>query len=106
MYNVYISLQAIKDLNDIFTGLINWKKGALEIEHALEYVDDIEKQCYSLGYKTYHSKARHPTHKSFGDKVYVYRRNYSTNWYIVYTIDDTNNNILITKIISNYLTID
>ena len=45
MNNVYISLQAVEDLNNIFTGLINWKKGALEIEHALQYVDDIEKSC-------------------------------------------------------------
>lgn len=45
MNNVYISLQAIEDLNNIFTGLINWKKGTLEIEHALQYVDAIENQC-------------------------------------------------------------
>lgn len=105
MNNVYISLQAVEDLNNIFTGLINWKKGALEIEHALQYVDDIEKSCYSIGYKTYHSKAKHPSHKLFGEKVFLYRRNPSTDWYIVYNIDHTNT-IFITKIISNYLTID
>lgn len=105
MSNVYIAPQAVEDLKNIFTGLINWKKGALEIEHALQYVDDIEKQCYSIGSKTYHSKAKHPTHKLFGDKVFVYRRNPSTDWYIIYTIDKATN-IFITKIISNYLTID
>jgi hypothetical protein len=105
MSNVYISLQAVEDLNKIFTGLINWKKGALEIDHALQYVNDIEKQCYSIGHKTYHSKVKHPTHKLFGDKVFVYRRNPGTDWFIVYNIDQANN-IFITKIISNYLTID
>jgi len=105
MNNVYISLQAVEDLKNIFTGLINWKKGALEIEHAIKYVDDIERQCYSIGNKTYHSKAKYPKHKHFGEKVFVYRRNPNTEWYIVYNIDNTNN-IFITKIISNYLTVD
>ena len=105
MSNVYISSQAIEDLRNIFTGLINWKKGALEIEHALQYVDDIEKQCFSIGNKIYHSKALHPSHKLFGNNVFIYRRNPNTDWFIIYNID-AKKNILIEKIISNYLTID
>jgi hypothetical protein len=48
MSSVYISAQAIDDLKDIFTSLISWSKGSLELNHALEYVTDIENQCYSL----------------------------------------------------------
>jgi len=54
MNNVIISQLAIDDLKNIFTALITWKKGALELQHALQYVEDIEKQCYSIGQKTYH----------------------------------------------------
>jgi len=75
MKNVLLSQEAFEDLKNIFTALITWKKGALEFEHALQYVDDIEKQCYSIGYKTYHSKATYSAHKLFGDKAYKYRRN-------------------------------
>ena len=105
MNNVIISELAIEDLKNIFTALITWKKGALELEHALKYIDDIENQCHSIGYKTYHSKTNYSTHKLFGDKVYKYRRNPTTTWYIIYTIDNLQN-ILISKIISNYKTIE
>jgi plasmid stabilization system protein ParE len=102
--NVQISQAAIDDLKNIFTALITWEKGALELEHALQYIDDIENQCYSIGYKSYHSKTTFSTHKLFGDKVYKYRRNSTTTWYIIYKIDNLRN-IIITKIISNYKTI-
>ena len=105
MKNVHLSQEAFEDLKNIFTALITWKKGALELEHALQYIDDIEKQCYSIGYKTYHSKATYAAHKLFGDKVYKYRRNPATTWYIIYTIDNLQN-IIITKIISNHKTIE
>lgn len=103
MNNVIISELAIDDLKNIFTALITWKKGALEMQHALQYVEDIEKQCLSIGQKTYHSKAVYSTHKLFGNKVYNYRRNATTSYYIIYNIDNKKN-ILITKIISNYKT--
>ena len=103
MNNVIISELAIDDLKNIFTALITWKKGALEMQHALLYVEDIEKQCLSIGQKTYHSKAVYSTHKLFGNKVYNYRRNATTSYYIIYNIDNKKN-ILITKIISNYKT--
>ncbi len=105
MNNVYLSKIAIDDLKDIFTALITWEKGPLELEHALQYIDDIENQCYSIGTKTYPAKANYSTHKLFGDKVYKYRRNPTTTWYIIYMIDN-HQNILITKIISNYKTIE
>lgn len=100
---VYISQEAINDLNNIFTALITWKKGALEFEHALQYVNDIESQCYSIGLKSYHSKSIYSSHKIFGENVFKYRRNSSTIWYIIYNIDNQGN-ILISKIISNYKT--
>ncbi|MBP1676624.1 MAG: hypothetical protein H6Q20_1183 [Bacteroidetes bacterium] len=103
MSSVYISAQAIDDLKDIFTSLISWSKGSLELNHALEYVTDIENQCYSLIHKTYHFRTRYSDHKQFGEKVLMYRRKSKTVWYIIYNID-TKQNILITKIISNYLT--
>lgn len=104
MNNVIISQLAIDDLKNIFTALITWKKGALEMHHALQYVEDIEKQCLSIGQKTYHSKAVYSTHKLFGDKVYKYRRNATTTYYIIYNLDNQQNK-LITRIISNYKTI-
>ena len=46
MAAVYISRQAVDDLKNIFTALITWEKGPLEIKHALQYVDDIEAKCF------------------------------------------------------------
>ena len=105
MAGVYISHQAVEDLKSIFTALITWEKGPLELEHALQYVGDIEAKCFSLANKTYHFRTTFSTHKFFGDKVLTYRRNQATVWYIIYTIDMFHN-VLITKIISNYLTIE
>jgi len=53
MAAVYISHQAVNDLKNIFTALITWEKGPLELVHALQYVDDIEAKCFSLANKTY-----------------------------------------------------
>ena len=104
MAAVYISNQAVVDLKNIFTALIAWGKGPLELEHALQYVDDIEAKCFSLANKTYHVRTTFSTHQLYGDKVLTYRRNRATVWYIIYTID-LFHNVHITKIISNYLTI-
>jgi plasmid stabilization system protein ParE len=105
MAAVFISHQAVDDLKNIFTALITWEKGPLELEHALQYVDDIEAKCFSLANKTYHFRTTYSTHKIYGDKVLTYRRSRTTVWYIIYTIDRFQR-ILITKIISNYLTIE
>jgi plasmid stabilization system protein ParE len=105
MSAVYISQQAVDDLKNIFSALVSWPKGPLELEHALQYVDDIENKCYSLANKTYHFRTSYSTHKLYGDKVLTYRRNPATIWYIIYNIDQSQN-ILITKIISNHLTVE
>lgn len=104
MAAVYISRQAVEDLKNIFSALITWEKGPLELEHALQYIDDIEAKCFSLENKMYHVRTTFSTHKLYGDKLLTYRRNRATVWYIIYNID-TFHNVLITKIISNYLTI-
>ena len=103
MAAVYISQQAVDYLKNVFTAMINWDKGPLELEHALQYVDDIEARCYSLANKTHHFRTTFSTHKFYGDRVLTYRRNHATVWYIIYNIDQFQN-ILVTKIISNYLT--
>lgn len=105
MAAVYISNQAVDDLKNIFTALITWEKGPLELEHALQQVDDIEDKSFSLANKTYHFRAIYAAHKLYGDKVLTYRRNRATVWYIIYKLDMFHN-VLITKIISNYLTIE
>ena len=71
----------------------------------IKYVDDIEAKCFSLSNTTHHFRTTYPSHKLFGDKVLTYRRNRATVWYIIYTIDMFHN-VLVTKIISNYLTIE
>ena len=103
MAAVFISQQAVDDFKNIFTALITWDKGPLELEHALQYVDDIEARCNSLANKTHHFRTTFSTHKFYGDRVLTYRRNQATVWYIIYNIDHSQN-ILVTKIISNYLT--
>ncbi len=88
MSAVYITQQAVNDLKNIFTALINWEKGPLELDHALQYVDDIEAKCFSLVNKTYHFRTTFSTHKLYGDKVSTYRRNRSTVWYIISLLSD------------------
>ncbi len=103
MSNVYISQQAIEDMNAIFHVLMTWQKGKLEISHALRYVDDIENECYSIAFIPKHFSTTYIAHKQYGEKVHKYRRNANTTWYIIYNMD-IQKNIFINKIISNYTT--
>jgi len=43
-------------------------------------------------------------HKRIGDKVYKYRRNKNTTWYIIYDYDELNNIVNIKQIIPNHTT--
>ncbi len=61
MAAVYISHQAVDDLKNIFTALITWEKGPLELEHALQYVDDIEAKCFPLATARLHRVVFHST---------------------------------------------
>ena len=100
---VYYSEIAKSDLRDILWGLANWKKHPLGFEHAERYVNEIRFICDNLEYKSIHFNSDYEIHKKYGEKVHIYKRNNTTNWYIVYNID-TKGNIFINKIISNHLT--
>ena len=100
---VFYSQQAIENLSDILTGLVSWKKHPLAIEHAIKYVSDIRMTCDKLATRTLHINAQFPTHKRYGQKVYNYKRNKQTIWYIIYNLDQ-HGNVYIQRIISNHLT--
>jgi len=102
---VYYSNQADSDLDNILEGLLTWQKCMLTREFCLNYISDIIDVCDSLDTKTIHLNASYETHKCYGKKIYKYVRNKNTTWYIIYDID-TNNNVYINKIISNYLTVN
>ena len=101
---VYISIQAKIDLDNIVIGLLEWDKITLSVPEVLRYVDDIADICYQLDGFIYHQKAKYKEHSKYGDYSYPYKRNKNTVWYIIYNID-SDNNIFINKIISNYLTV-
>jgi plasmid stabilization system protein ParE len=101
---VIYSQTSKSDLEDILYGLITWKKHSLLFEHAKQYVSEIRSVCDSLDTKAYHLNVKYSTHRQFGEKVYAYHRNRLTTWYIIYDID-LFGNVLINKIISNYMTI-
>jgi hypothetical protein len=100
---VYYSNQAKIDLYNILTGLMKWPKHPLETEHALQYVDNIYVVCNSLDMKIYHADTVYSIHKLYGSKVYAYKRNKQTTWYIIYNLD-RHGNVFINKIMSNYQT--
>ena len=101
---VYYSIEADNDLDEILEGLLSWRKCVLTREFCQSYISDIIDVCDSLDGKSIHFNTVYETHKLYGKKVHKYSRNKSTTWYIIYDID-SNNNIYINKIISNYLTI-
>jgi hypothetical protein len=101
---VSYSLQARKDLNDLMSGLLDWRKIILTEEFVMSYIDDIIDICDSLDTQLYHANTVYPLHKHYGSKVYKYKRNPNTTWYIIYNLDRYGN-VFVRKIISNYLTI-
>jgi hypothetical protein len=72
-------------------------------EHAISSVDTITEICDILDKKSFHFNAIYISHKRFGEKVHTYRRNKSTNWYIVYNLDQYGN-IYIQLLNSNHNT--
>ena len=101
---VFVSQKAKNDLDNIVTGLLEWDKITLSVTEVMQYVDDISDICNLLDNYTYHNKAKYKEHLKYGKYAYPYKRNKNTTWYIIYDIDN-NNNILVKKIISNYLTV-
>ena len=102
---VYYSKSAIADLDDIFEGLLSWTKHNLEYNHVVKYHNELRKVCDSLDTNTYHFEAKIEIHKQYGKKVYCYKRNKNTTWYIIYDVDLASNTIYIQHITSNHLTI-
>ena len=103
MNMVFISKQAKIDLDNIVTGLLKWKID-LTVDEVMQYVDDIVAICYQLDSFVYHHKATYNDHLKYGAYSYPYKRNKQTTWYIVYDVTKQNN-ILVNRIISNYMTV-
>lgn len=100
---VFYSKISIQNLTDILIGLIKWPKHPLSKEHAEKYVSEIRLICDSIDKKTFHFNTKYTLHKSYGNKVYAYRKNKQTCWYIIYNID-IHRNVYIQRILSNHTT--
>ena len=100
---VLFSNKANQDLDDIYEGLLNWKKIQLERSSVIDYVLNIVDVCATLDKSFFHASAQYPNHKIFGEKVYQYTRNNNTTWYIIYDIEFTSNTIYIQHITSNHV---
>jgi len=101
---VFISRTASNDLRKILLGLINWKKVILDREYCINYVSEIIKVCRSIDHLSIHLNSEYSAHKKFGQKVYKYKRNRNTTWYIIYDYDKPNNIVYIKHINSNHTT--
>lgn len=75
---VYLNSRAEDDLFSILVGLLTWEKHMIEYNHAEQYVNDIQTQCYLLDKMPYHVNSKYEIHKQFGEKVHCYRRNKKT----------------------------
>ena len=101
---VYYSLTAEDDFVEILNGLAVWEKHPLGHEYAMQYVSDIRKEADTICTKFYHRKCTSGQHLQYGEKIYVYKRNAQTQWYIIYNWDEINRIAYVTKILNNYLT--
>lgn len=102
---VLFSNKANQDLDDIYEGLLNWKKIQLERISVIDYVVDIVDVCATIDQTFFHADAQYMSHKKFGEKVYKYTRNNNTTWYIIYDFDEASNTVYIQHITSNHVTI-
>jgi len=105
MNKVYFSKQAEQDLSDIVIGLLLWTKISISEEQAFQYVDDIYAEAYKISDLIYHQKCKYLMHCQYGEYQLKYKRNNRTTWYIIYDIIPYSRNVLINKIISNYMTL-
>jgi len=106
MSKVLFSKQSEKDLSNIIIGLLLWKKISITEEEALQYADDIYLIAHSILHLSYHQKCKYRIHQLYGEYQLKYKRNKRTTWYIIYDIELNSGNILINKIINNYITIE
>ncbi len=102
---VYYSRNAINDLDKLFESLLLWPKHNLSYNHVITYHNDLKKICDSLDTLKFHFETRFKLHKQYGKKVFTYKRNKNTCWYIIYDIDTTTNTIYIQHITSNHITL-
>jgi hypothetical protein len=101
---VYYSELAIQDLTNIVTSLATWEKHPLGYEHAESYVDDMADHIDTICKKTHHMNTVYLIHKHLGEKVYTYKRNRHTQWYIIYDWNLVDKVAYVRKILNNYLT--
>ena len=102
---VLFSDKANNDLDNILLGMLNWEKMTLSFEHISNYISDIINVCDHFDKKKYHANSIYEVHKRFGSKVYKYRMNKNTTWYILYDYNKQKNIVYINHIISNHTTI-
>jgi len=100
---VYIHERVYKDLDLIFSGMLHWEKFELSFDFIENYIDEIIDQCYDIANENYHFSSQYPEHKSYGKYIHRYRRNNFTLWYLIYDTD-SQGDIFVNKIISNYTT--
>ncbi len=100
---VFLSEQAYWDIENIFDGLLAWRKVELSREEVRNYVNELVDHCYSIDTISSHTRATYPDHQKYGSFVYPYKRNKNTTWYIIY--EKTDNCIFIYKIMNNHLTV-
>ena len=104
---VYYSKRSQKDFVRLFKGLLSWKTKnnqiRMDYDEVVQYREDLYAECLSIENLTYREKPRYFDHKKFGKFVHTYKRNNQTTWYIIYNILP-NNDIVIKKIMNNYLT--
>jgi len=92
-------------LDEILQGMLNWKKIKLSFEHITNYISDIIDVCDKLDQTSYHANTKNQYQKLFGNKVYKYRRNKNTTWYILYNYSKYDNIVYINHITSNHTAI-
>jgi len=101
---VYYSSAAEDDFVKILNGLAVWEKHPLGHKHAMQYISDIRKEADTICTNLYHRKCVSEQHLKYGEKLYVYKRNSQTQWYIIYNWDEKNRIAYVTKILNNYIT--
>ena len=105
---VFYSKRSQRDFVRIFKGLLKWgtknRQMRMTCKEVVNYRNDLYNKIQLIADKKIHKKTIYEEHRKFGNFVYSYRRNQRTVWYFIYDIKQ-NGDILIKKIISNYLTI-
>lgn len=99
---VFYSKRAENDLDNILAGMLIWKRITLSYEHISNYILDIIEVCDTLDQTSFHFESKYRIHRQFGKKIFPYRRNRNTTWYIIYDYDKRNNIVYIQHIMPNH----